>query len=648
MDEANISEKEILSYESSKTKGKKYVEKFRKAFIAVGDRPYELQEAIAFFEGDQYKLANLNDTSPWVIQSKTPHAKVNIEKRVSSITASEYVGELFPLKIEDIEPIKMLNELLLDEWERMELDLKIDNCVKDASYMRESYLHFIFNDVDTYGDSRQGVTEANVIDSSSVFLDPNARHWSDIQYLIVTGRKAKGPAIARYPLAKQIKPKQGALTSEERGEINISGDYETEQTDYFSQLTFYEKKYKKGKPYILKTIVLEDVVVDSLELDGLTEFPICQFVWGKKKQSPYGISLMDDIISNQKAINSIDSANTNQAISAASPAVIIKRGVGLNPQEVAETIGVPQMVYSVNGNPSEAMVVFNPNSISDAALQIKREQRMDLESVAGVSSEFNGSLGTAGNTAGGSEAAINRAKIIEGEVLRNITEFVGQITCVLMQYITTQYAGQRVSSLKQDVATREFSVKSYDLPKEVKDIKYKFFVNLNVRTPYAKEQEKAAMMELWQMERQYDSEVKVINVLDIIETYNITNKEELTDRYKRMMKSSLEAKAQVITKLTTLSTQYQLPPELLQQAMVEIMSDAKQTPAVEQLTQMIDQAVMQEQQMAQQQAQVQEQNNTQAAQRVAGELVDQMDPNQVMQMAQQQSAPAQIDQMMQQ
>lgn len=645
-DEREISEKEISTFESAQSKGKKYIAKFRKAVVSVKDRSDELQESLAFFEGDQYKLANYSDSTPWVIHDKTPHAKVAIETRTSSVTASEYVGEIYPLKVEDVETIKMLNELLQDEWERLEMDNLIDNSVKDASYLRESYIHLIFDSEKNYGASRSGVVEAYIIDSPSIWIDPNARCWDQAQYIVVSGRKPKAQAKALYPITRQIKGKPSNLSPEERGEIGINNDYEVEQEDFFNQLTFYEKKYRKSKVIISKTIIIEDVVVSQVDLDGINVFPICQFRWGKKKQSCYGMSLMDDLISSQKAINSIGSATTNQAINASSPSTIISRNSGLNPQDVAETLGIPQTVYAVNGPVGEAMTVFNPNNISEVSLRIKEGHQQNLNLVAGITDAYIGSLGTSGNTSGGATAAIERAKVVEGDVIRNITEFVGQITTLLMQYITSQYAGQKVSSLKKDTQTSEFSVKEYELPDTIRDIEYKFYVNLNIRTPYAKSQERLAITELWSMERQYDSEIKLLSVLDILDKYDLTNREELSDRYKRMVASSLQQKSEIILKLTTLTQKYQLPPELLQQAMVEIMGDAKETPAVDELTKQIDQAAMMEQQQAQMAAQQQSQANEGAAQMAAGQIVDQMDPNQVMQMAQEQSAPNQIAAMM--
>lgn len=647
-------EKELLDYDKALHEGREYLKKFEKAYIAVDTRPEELREAIAFYEGDQNKLSSLSDTTPWVVQMKTPHAKNAIDTRVASITASDYVGELFPLAIEDIETVTMLNDLLADEWERLNLNFLIDTAIKDASYMREGYIHFTFDSDKTYGGSRDGVIEAVTVDSSSIFIDPNARKWKDAQYIVITGRMPKRVAKDMYGrIIEFIKPSQGGSTEFERGEISIGNDYQIEQDHYYTVLTFFEKKNGEIK----KSVVIEDVLVDEVYLDGLKTFPIAQFRWGIKKQNCYGISLMDDIITLQKAINSIESAITNTAIASASPAVVIQKGQGLNPRDVADTIGAPSVVYAVNGDPRTAIVPLNTQSINAAVVQIKAEHERALKEAAGLSDQFMGALGTSGNTTGGSQMAIERAKIIEGEVLRNVEEFVEQITQILVQYITTQYAGEFVGTVKKDQTTDQFQINNYQVPEKAKDIQYKFYINLALRTPYSKEREKEAMMELWQMERQYDAPTKLITVLDILGKYNITNKKELIDRYKRLSNQSAQDKTQIILRITSLSQQFQLPQELVQAAITEIVSEAKETPITDQLMQMVEQSMQQQQQqeaqaqrqqqqMAQQQQAQNDRMLQEVAQESAGQIVGQMAPDQVVQMSQEQSMPNQIAQMM--
>ncbi len=594
-------------------------------------------------EGDQYNLATFSDTTPWVIQMKTPHAKNVIETRVASVTASDYMGELLPIRVEDVEHVQLLNDLVKDEWARLDLNNMVDDAIRDSSFIREGYIHFMFNAEKTYGGTREGAAEAYPVDSPSVYLDPNARCWKDLQYVIVVGRISKNEAKYRYDTkVSEIKVNQSGVTEMERGEIGIANDYSTEQHDFYTIMTFYEKE--KGK--IRETVLVEDVVMSSDILDGLSVFPIAQMRWTKKKQTCYGISLMDDIITLQKAINMIESAVTNIAVSSASPAVIIQKGQGLNPRDVADTLGAPQVVYSVNGDPAKAMVPFNPQNINEAVVRIKQEHEQSLIKAAGVTDQYLGSLGTVGNTSGGAKMAIERAKVQEGAVIKNIQEFIEQITEILVQYIMAQYADTNIRTMKRQEVSRQFEVKEVAVPKDIGDTQYQFSIDLNIRTPFSKELEKQSLMELWQMERQYDSPVKILTVLDVLNKYDLSNMDELRSRYADATTEANGEKASVIMTLNELAIKYQLDQQLLQTAITEIMSGAKQTPAVEQLLAMVDQAE-QQQQMAQQQAEAQQMQMTnEVARGAADQIVNQMDPNEVMNMAQTQSLPAQIEQLM--
>ena len=632
--------KDEINYTNALEKGKKYLDKYKKAYTATGTRQDELAEAIAFFEGTQYQLASYSDTTPWVVQMKVPHAKNAIEMRCASVSAADYVGELFPITLEDIPTIETLNEMLKDEWQRLDLNTKIKSAILDSAYMREGYIHFTFDGSKSYGGSRDGVIEARMLDSSNIIIDPNAREWDDAQFIAVVGRIPKDVAKRRYGrIVDMIKPRQSGLSDFQKGEISYANDYNIEQDKHFTIVTFYEKEAEG----IEKCVLIEDVLVAETLLDGLDTFPIAQMRWSKRKQNCYGISLMDDILTIQKALNSLESATTNIAISSASPAVVIQKGQGLNPKDVAETIGAPQVVYAVNGDPRTAIVPLNTQPISTAVLQIKAQHEEALAKAAGITDQYQGALGTVGNTSSGAKMAIERSKVIEGAIIKNIEEFVEQITGIMVQYIVSQYSGTTVTTVQKNEMDSEYSVKEFTIPEEARGVKYKFYIDLSVRTPYSKELEKQAMMELWQMERQYDSEVKVITVLDVLSKYDVSNKEELAQRFKDATNQSNQNKAEVITKLTGLAQQYGIDPQILQAAMTEIIAGAKETPAVDQFMQMVDQAVAAEQAAAQ----AQQQAIQGQADQMATQIVDQMDPKLAMQMAQEQSAPNQIAQMMQ-
>ena len=89
----------------------------------------------------------------------------------------------------------------------------------------------------------------------------------------------------------------------ERGEVYIGNDYTTGQEDTLTKITVYVKEYdKKDKMTIKKYTLIEDVLVDEEALTSLKHFPIAQFKWKSANDSPYGLSLMDELLSLQKAV----------------------------------------------------------------------------------------------------------------------------------------------------------------------------------------------------------------------------------------------------------------------------------------------------------------------------------------------------------
>ena len=103
--ELDFEENEI-KYSEAKRKAKKYNNMLKKAQNFMSNRLDDIEELMAFYEGSQYKLATYENNKPWVVQMNTPHASVNIDIRVSSLVALDYVGVLEPYSPDDKDKVK--------------------------------------------------------------------------------------------------------------------------------------------------------------------------------------------------------------------------------------------------------------------------------------------------------------------------------------------------------------------------------------------------------------------------------------------------------------------------------------------------------------------------------------------------------------
>ena len=581
----------------------------RKAQNAMGDRINELQELLAFYEGKQYELSKYKTGRPWVVRMKTPYSSVAVDIRVSSLIASDYFGELQPMNPDDEEPIKALRNFIGDEWERLKLDTKIDEAIKSSAIVREAYLHFYWEDKKLTKD-RHGYVSCKVIDQNgSLRIDPTANSLREARWVGIVSRMSIDDFEDNYPeFAEEIHEGSSGMNSYERGEVSFWRDYETEQSDVLTVITYYEKR----KGVIRKLVVVEDLLVEEVELDGLTCFPIAQMRWKRASGSPYGISLMDDLLESQKAINAIESAIVNTAVSYSAPSYAVRKGSGLDPKQVATASGVPGVVFSVEGDINNAIQPIKIPSLDNAILGVKNDFIIAIDRTAGITNPYLGSIGTSGNTAQGTKMALDRAKIIEADVLHNVETFVEDITHILVQYTTANYAGATVTTRRVDRTNGKIDFTKHRLPENLDELDYTFYVDLNTKTSYSKEREKEMILELYQMQHQYKDDIKLINQLDILEAYDLSNKEMLIERFEQLMQQTNAEKAQIIAELVANATALGIPMEQVQQAIVELMSGSEETPFVDGLMQQMQQMAQQGAQNQEQAMQSFEQNVTQA------------------------------------
>lgn len=585
---------EVYSLQDELDKAKPYTEMYRKAYDFNTERFNAYAELMAFYQGNQHLLKKYKTDRPWVVNMNTPYATVAIENRIASILVNDYEGDLIPLSPEDIDIIEPIDRVYKREWERLDIDRIIRNCVETSAVVREAYCHIILDDKKIYGGTKRkrvGALTAEIIEPARVLIDPTARNLKDANYMIVLGRISKKEALKNYNKLESLRLQAPDYTPNQRGEVYYDNDYSTEQEDVFTVWNFYQKEDGKIK----KTKLINNIIVKESTLD-ITRFPIAQLRWKKAAQSCYGISLMDQLLSLQKSINAIESAITNTAIAYAAPSMMVAKGSGVDPKVVAKSNGAPGVVYSVNGNLDNAIKPVVPPKIQDEILSIKQDFEAKIREISGNSNQFMGNIGTAANTVGGAEVAVERAKIIEVNIINNIEDFVEEIVNILVEFIIKMYPNAELtySNGKDGEGAYNFDVIKMPKKSEMKDLEYKFYIELDKKSQYSKDKQKQTLMDLFQFERQYDAPVKTITVSDIIKNSDLVNKDEIIARYNSLNSQDAQTKAETIDKLISTANNMGISQDLVVQATAEIISGGDEHPATDQLMQMIEQGFSQQ------------------------------------------------------
>lgn len=598
----NKEEKVFYSLADELDKSKEYVRMYEKAYHFNSARFEDYKELMAFYQGNQHLLDKYKTNRPWIVNMNTPYAAVAIENRLSSLLVNDYEGDLMPLSTEDIDVIEPIDRVYKREWERMNLDNVVRHCVEKCAVVREAYCHITVNDKKVHGgrkSKRVGALEAEMIEPSCVLIDPTARNLKDARYVIVTGRINKKEALELYPKLEAIKSEEYTYQPSQRGEIYYSNDYTTEQEDVFTVLNFYIKENGKIK----KIKLVNCIIVKETELN-ISSFPIAQIRWKKAAQSCYGLSLMDQLLSLQKAVCSIESAITNTAIAYAAPSMMVAKGSGVDPKMVAKTNGAPGVVYSVNGNLDNAIKPVIPPKIQDEILSIKNDFEYKIKEISGNSNQFLGNIGTAANTAGGAEVAVERAKIIEVNVINNISEFVEDIARIIIEFIIKMYPNSELSYATGKNGKGEYTFDLIKMPKksEMKDLEFNFYIELDKKTQYSKDKQKQELMDIFQFERQYDAPIKTVTVSDIIKNSSLENKDEIIERFNELNSQDAATKAETIQKIIQSSNDLGIAPDLVTQAITEIIAGGRETPATDELMKQLEQGFQAQLQQAQEMA----------------------------------------------
>jgi hypothetical protein len=309
----------------------------------------------------------------------------------------------------------------------------------------------------------------------------------------------------------------------------------------------------------------------------------------------------------QKSVNAVESAIVNTALSYAVPSYLVSTDSGVDPSDLARVAGAPGVVIPVEGSVDQAVRALNQGKVVDEELLgIKQQMEATIYKICGVSAEFQGTFGTAGNTRGGAAEASNRSRIVEQKFFQNLQEYIEDLTEIFVDFIKNKFSGQKLYTRGKKTSAGQYSFQTTDIPEQTRNVDYTFTVNLDVKTQYSKQASKELVKELYQIERQYDAPVKVINIKDIISNYDIPNQEELVKRYDDLTKRENDRTSELIAGLMAQAVLANVPQELLQQGISEIL-EGKQTPTVDQILQMIEQFLAQQQQMEQQQAEMAQQ-----------------------------------------
>lgn len=578
-------------------------------------RDQEYINNMAHYEGLHWNLAQNKDESPFLLKSDINHLKNAIDLRLGSLFAESYYGVLEPLSPNDVDSINTLNNLYRNEWVRLNADDRVEAAIKNACIQDNGYTEISFDTGAIFGGTgtrREGTIVLRDLSTSDVYLDPRANSIDDCEYMVVKSTKTKNwikrnkPEWIEKLKSKNITPTD--ILGDDEGSIYTGRDYTKSNSHLYVINTVYEKYAKEIdmetvddetgettiEPVSITAIrvyyLINDKLIDTDEDYPFDEFPIVPMQWEAEPQSPYGIPLVRGLTVPQKVANLIESAANNIAMHYTIPTWLVSAESGLDINKVAKLSSALGMVWKVNGDVSKAMKQMEYPAVDEQLINIKNSFVTNIQTYAGVTSQYIGNIGTAGSTAEGTNAAINRAVVIDNAPIKQIEKYVEKLSRMIIKFMTRYYKKQTVYIRDtQKQKNGEYNFQEFFIDDNLENINYEFTVKLASRSKSDKNRQYNLLKDLYQTQNQYKDPNKVINVTDLVKAAQLDNFDEMFKRFSDMSEEAFNEKADMIVQIMNIGGTITpngtplIPAELMQQGIIDVLNDDGSLDTVQQI-----------------------------------------------------------------
>lgn len=578
-------------------------------------RDAEYINNMAHYEGLHWNLAENKDESPFLLKSDINHLKNAIDLRLGSLFAESYYGQLEPLSPNDINDINTLNNLYRNEWTRLNADDRVEVAIKNACIQDNGYTEITFDEGAIFGGTgtrREGSIVLNDLSTSDVYLDPKAASIDDCEYMVVKSRKTKNWIKRHKPdwiskiKSEDISPVD--LLGDDSGNIYTGRDYSKSTGDLYVINTMYEKYPKEidmtttdevtGEETVEKVTitaikvyyVINDTLIDTDEDYPFDEFPIIPMQWEAEPQSPYGIPLVRGLTVPQKVANLIESASNNIAMHYTIPTWLVSEESGIDINKFAKLSSALGIAWKVTGDVSKAVKQMEYPAVDEQLIGIKDSFVANIQTYAGVTSQYIGNVGTAGSTAEGTNAAINRATVIDNAPIKQIEKYVEKLSRMIIKFMTRYYKDQTIyirDTKKQMDGNYKFQ--EFFVDENLENINYEFTVKLASRSKSDKNRQYNLLKDLYQTQNQYKDPNKVINIPDLVKAAQLDNYDEMFKRFSDMSEEAFNEKADMIVQIMSIGSTMTpngtplIPAELMQQGIIDVLNDDGSLSTVEQI-----------------------------------------------------------------
>lgn len=487
-----------------------------------------------FDRGEQWETQAM---PPWIPKPVTNYIHLVKTTQRANLALQNQSATLQARYPEDMDAVKMLQLVLDNEWDASNARYTVRTCTETALLMGHAPAYVYFDDhiYGKKGKRYRGKIVTEVVDPINFYPDPHAYDVQKCRFIHVTSL-VPVDEVKNNPKFKEYAGKELA---------NIDQEYSMgEENPYFRQdktsisnsgMAILRTHWKKvplenGEHRLEVSYIVNGVEVYYIEDVKPSIYPFAILYDYRQRKSIWGKSTGELILENQKLVNKVEQVAAIIGSLLQNPQKIVAADSGIKPQELADEGNLAGKVWVTKTNVESSVKNLDPPNIPRELFTLAQQARDNIREITGLNEAYTGESVGSLTTSTGVQALIERATIRDKDKMVEIERFIEELVRIMLSFVVEKYEEERyIRILGEDGSAVFERFKGTDY----KDIEFDIQVDISSRMPTTRALMQSQAKDLLNMQGQFGFEPPIITPEEVIERFDIRDKETILQRMKQ-------------------------------------------------------------------------------------------------------------------
>lgn len=489
----------------------------------------------SFYDGDFWEKFK-QKIKEYTITPDTNYIEYVVTAFVNSIYSSVYIPRVIATDLTQVEMAEHLSAFLEREWRGKQIKSSFIEWGINASL-------YNFQAVKEYPDIENNKNVFETISPFGLLLDPSVNDYKDGEAIFIV----KETNIYKLLKNKRFKEKVKEYIEEHHSEIFEATEIDMQEPNLERHTTTGSKTVSLIEYYIRREgkiengfLINREKIIFKKDL-LMDDFPIEILYNRKPTNGPYGIPLIYKILNSYIALNLLDSMDATLPYIAQNRPKFFDLRSRINARSYKDYGNSPDATFPLMGEPSKAIHYQDVQFVQDTT-QIKNRLEMGIQNITGVDMVYRGRQTNSIITTGGVEAQQARVIMLTDNspivALETFVERLGKLDIAMAkEYLDISF--EKVVKDKDYVGEKaKETISKIDLNK------FNFVLESKPFLPMTKETLFEKLKMLYEMQGQYNFQIKLLQEEDLIEELPVSaiKKSKLLQRISSAKQSNAALK----------------------------------------------------------------------------------------------------------